>query len=103
MTTRKPDKIKFVAFCAVLLILVAALGGKGTPGIAGFSYSEPAGFVIMFAAAAAYFVPTIIAFNRGNPNRRAIAATNILLGWTVLGWVVAFIWSLTGEPAAREA
>jgi hypothetical protein len=28
----------------------------------------------------------------------AICALNILLGWTALGWISAFVWSLTYSP-----
>jgi hypothetical protein len=42
-----------------------------------------------------YFVPTIVAIKRGHPQVVAIIVTNILLGWTFLGWVVALIWSVT--------
>ena len=52
-----------------------------------------------------YFVPAVIAFGRGHHNAGAIFALNLLLGWTVLGWIAAFIWSLTairGAPDARR-
>lgn len=42
-----------------------------------------------------YLVPTGIAYSRKHHNRAAVAATNVLLGWTFLGWIVAFIWALT--------
>ena len=42
-----------------------------------------------------YFVPSIIA--KGKPNFAAIFMLNLLLGWTVLGWIGALIWSLTGD------
>jgi hypothetical protein len=47
----------------------------------------------------AYFLPTAVAYWRHHPNALAIAALNILLGWTVLGWVGALVWSLTQPPA----
>ena len=40
--------------------------------------------------------PTIIAVARYHQSRLAIFAVNLLFGWTVLGWLIAFIWSLTG-------
>lgn len=43
----------------------------------------------------AYFVPTLIALLRGHDNTFAIFLTNLLLGWTFIGWVIAFIWSFT--------
>lgn len=44
-----------------------------------------------------YFLPTTVAFIRGHHSKIAIAALNILLGWTFIGWVVAFVWSLTAK------
>ena len=42
-----------------------------------------------------YFLPTIVSRRRGHHDAGAITAFNILLGWTVLGWIGAFVWSLT--------
>jgi hypothetical protein len=42
-----------------------------------------------------YFLPTVIAVNRGHHNALAISALNLLLGWTFLGWVIAFVWACT--------
>ncbi|TAH49265.1 MAG: superinfection immunity protein [Chloroflexota bacterium] len=42
-----------------------------------------------------YFIPSVIAFRRAHPNRTAIFALNMLLGWTILGWIGALVWSLT--------
>jgi hypothetical protein len=55
----------------------------------------------------ASFLPTIIAFARRHHNRYAIFVLNLLLGWTVVGWVVALVWSLTAvwrktRPATYE-
>lgn len=44
----------------------------------------------------AYLIPTFIAFIRGHHSRLAILATNVLLGWSAIGWIAALIWSLTG-------
>jgi hypothetical protein len=52
--------------------------------------------LIFFAAI--YFLPTIIALARGKQNAVAILALNLLLGWTFIGWVVSFVWSLTSDP-----
>jgi hypothetical protein len=45
-----------------------------------------------------YFLPTIIAAVAKRHNLPAIAAVNVFLGWTVLGWIVAFVWALV-QPA----
>lgn len=42
-----------------------------------------------------YFVPALVAYRRDHHQKMAIAALNILLGWTVLGWIAALIWSVT--------
>jgi hypothetical protein len=42
-----------------------------------------------------YFLPPAIASARGHQNRIAIFFMTLLMGWTGLGWVVAFGWSLT--------
>ena len=48
-------------------------------------------------AAAIYFVPTFIAAMRAHPRKRLVFALNLLLGWTVIGWVSALIWASIGE------
>ncbi len=47
--------------------------------------------VLIFAF---YFLPTLIAFLRQHKNKLAIFLLNLLLGWTVLGWVVSLVWSV---------
>jgi hypothetical protein len=42
-----------------------------------------------------YFVPSLIAWSRKHRSLSAIIALNILLGWTGLGWIGAFVWSLS--------
>jgi hypothetical protein len=42
-----------------------------------------------------YFVPSLIAWTRKHRSLLAIIALNILLGWTGLGWIGAFVWSLS--------
>lgn len=60
------------------------------------------GFVglTFLAAVALYFLPTIL--GRGKHNVGAIFTLNLLLGWTVVGWVVALIWALTAEAPMPE-
>jgi hypothetical protein len=42
-------------------------------------------------------VPALVAIYRHHRNRVAISVTNLLLGWTLIGWVVAFIWACTAN------
>ena len=43
---------------------------------------------------ALYFLPTFIGLLRQRKNKLAIFLLNLLLGWTVLGWVVSLVWSV---------
>ncbi len=43
----------------------------------------------------AYFIPSLIAILRKHPNVMAIFVLNLLLGWTVLGWIGSLVWSFT--------
>lgn len=59
---------------------------------------------ILILLALPHFLPTFIALLRGHHNAFAIFLTNLLLGWTVIGWVVALIWSVTAsERRVRTA
>ena len=49
-----------------------------------------------------YFVPTIVAMVREHHNRVAIIVLNLLVGWTIIGWVIALVWAFTMVPASRE-
>jgi hypothetical protein len=40
-----------------------------------------------------YFLPTIVAWNRGHKNTVAIFVANLFLGWTFIGWVVCLVWA----------
>jgi hypothetical protein len=40
-----------------------------------------------------YFIPSIVAFSRKQPNKASILILNIFLGWTFIGWVLALVWA----------
>ena len=44
-----------------------------------------------------YFVPTFIVCKKKSKHAAAVAALNVLLGWTLIGWVGALIWAVA-EP-----
>lgn len=44
-----------------------------------------------------YFLPSIIASVRNHRNTAAILGLNVVGGWTVLGWIIAFVWALTAN------
>ncbi|MQA37850.1 superinfection immunity protein [Rugamonas aquatica] len=59
-------------------------------------------FLVVFFIAF-YMLPLIVAMNRKHTNTTAIAVLNVLLGWTLLGWVGALVWAFSSQPAAEEA
>jgi hypothetical protein len=40
-----------------------------------------------------YFIPSIVAFRRGHPNRWPILIINFLFGGTGLGWLGSLVWA----------
>ena len=54
-------------------------------------------------ALAIYLAPYFISKHRNHHNSTAIFLTVFLLGWTALGWIVAFIWSFTATRPIEEA
>jgi hypothetical protein len=54
-----------------------------------------AAIMLIVFAGILYFLPSII--GRSKQNSTAIFALNLLLGWTLVGWVVALVWALAHE------
>lgn len=50
--------------------------------------------VMLLLVVVIYMLPTFIAFGRQHPKRQDIAVVNILLGWTLIGWIGVFLWAL---------
>jgi len=44
-----------------------------------------------------YFLPTWIAFSRKKRNVTPILLVNLLLGWSIIGWIVALIWAVSTQ------
>lgn len=40
-----------------------------------------------------YLAPAYIAMRRGHHQLGPIAIINLLLGWTIVGWILTFAWS----------
>ena len=55
------------------------------------------------AALVGYFIPWLIAVTRSHRNSNAIFALNLLLGWTLIGWVAAIVWALTNQTAQPKS
>jgi hypothetical protein len=60
--------------------------------------------VVMFGGIAVfailiYFAPAIVA--KDKPHFTGVLFVNLLFGWTVVGWVAAFIWAFSGAPPSE--
>lgn len=56
---------------------------------------DPAGLVVFCLIAAIYLFPSLVAWSRGHHNGASLFVVNLLLGWTLLGWVIAMAWSVS--------
>lgn len=58
------------------------------------------GSYVLIAAASffIYILPMMIAFHRHHENYTSIFLINVLLGWTVIAWVVCLVWAFISKP-----
>jgi hypothetical protein len=87
------------------LCLLIVIGTVILTGVAGAGTSNAVQIYMIIAGivvALGYLVPTVIARNRRHPNARSITALNVMLGWTLIGWIAALAWALLGKPSATR-
>lgn len=60
-----------------------------------------AAILVLLFMLAVYLIPTIIAFTRGHASKWGIGVLNIVLGWSLVFWVVALIWSLSNKGQSQ--
>lgn len=60
-------------------------------------------WVGVFIVLALYFIPSWIAAAKNHHQFTAIFWVNLLVGWTAVGWFIAFIWSLTAVNRDLQA
>lgn len=47
-----------------------------------------------------YLLPSILAILTRHRNNGAVIMLNLLGGWTIIGWIIALIWSVDRDPSA---
>ncbi|MBK7037388.1 MAG: superinfection immunity protein [Bacteroidetes bacterium] len=52
-------------------------------------------FLLIIIVVAFYFLPSIMAYRKSFFGQ--VFLLNLLLGWTVLGWIIAIIWAVKVE------
>lgn len=50
-----------------------------------------------------YFLPTVLAASRHHHNVLGVFLLNFFLGWSVIGWIIALVWSLSRPPVVMVA
>lgn len=64
--------------------------------------SETLAIIIFFVGVAIYFLPSFNASSRKHSNTSSIFLLNLFLGWTLLGWVAALVWSASSIKRGSE-
>lgn len=59
-------------------------------------------FFILFGGASLYILPSAIAYSRYHKKFIAIFLLNLFFGVTVIGWLMAFVWSWTNPKRKQE-
>ncbi len=59
---------------------------------------NPLPLLILIVGGAIYFTPTIVAAVRRSSRLGVVLAVNLLLGWTVAGWIVALVLAIQSPP-----
>lgn len=75
-----------IGFLVCFVPLLALIGG-----------GEFKHVLVAFIGNAIYFLPTFIALQNKKLNTKAIFTLNLLLGWSVIGWIISLVWSVTKE------
>ena len=57
--------------------------------------------IVFVAVVGLYFLPFGLAKYRKHHQSDAILMTNLLLGWTGIGWIAALIWAATATEGAK--
>ena len=59
------------------------------------------GVTLFFLLVIFYFLPSVISGTRNTQHGFAIVLINLLLGWTMIGWVAALLWAIMGAPTSE--
>ncbi|EHX1544974.1 superinfection immunity protein [Escherichia coli] len=93
----------FVVRLIVLLFFVFYSYSMGqTPPDGLNAFGKVISYSFFIFAAALYALPAFEAWLRKHRNLSSIAAVNILLGWTFIGWAVAYVWSLIKKDDSKK-
>lgn len=99
----------FIVRLLVLLFLVAYSWAMGQTPPSGLNmFGKVISMLFFIAAPLLYVLPTIEAALKRHRSLVPIAIINVLLGWSFIGWVAAYVWSFvqaedkTVQPAGAQ-
>jgi hypothetical protein len=75
-------------FGLVILVPLCTFSHLGSSG--GNAVAATASFLFFSSVLALYFYPSICAMKQEKRIRRSIFKLNLIAGWTVIGWLLAF-------------
>lgn len=55
------------------------------------------GIVVLLIILSVYFFPTLVSLFRNTKSGIGIFLLNLFLGWTLIGYIAAFIWAFTAK------
>ena len=58
--------------------------------------------IFVCVSAVRYLLPWIVALFNTHPAMAGIFILNLLLGWTVIGWIIALIWAVTKPQPPQQ-
>jgi len=75
--------LNFIVGIVLFAIFGALVGGSD-----GAIWSILIGLFILI-----YLIPSLVAYARKVPSKFSITVLNVLLGWSLIGWVISLVWA----------
>ena len=102
---KKTIHYKVIVSCGALLIVLVLMKAFWPEDVsydaldAWYEFIKAIGVLLIFiisicAALSLYLLPSIVALERRNKDKLAIFILNLLLGWTLLFWVISLVWAV---------
>jgi T4 superinfection immunity protein len=60
------------------------------------------GVIGIIVLVSCYFLPSFVALVRDKRGAGNVALVNFFLGWTVIGWLLAFVWASSGKTRSEQ-
>jgi len=81
----------------VTVVAGMSLFGLILTGKAGAGSGVLIALLLIVLSIAFYCLPALIAGRRNTEKKNYITLLNLLMGWTIIGWIAAFIWAVTDK------